>query len=94
MATDTKYLHSEISNSILRAFYAVRKGLPADIVINDKVIIKMVQADTVSGQHKSDIRNQLRLSKYEVGLILNFATEGDHKRIVFTNDLNQGNRFD
>ena|SRR3972149_3140299 len=133
MAVDTKYLHSDISAKILKAFFTVRSGLPynldleiyrralfiemescglsisknkevnirykdniigsivLDFVTEEKVIIKLIKADAISQQDKTDMRNQLQLTKYEVGLILNFAVDEEHKRIVFTNDLKTKN---
>ena len=129
MATDNKYLHSEITGSILQAFYTVIKKLPIglpidvykralefeceflglktehdkeikipyrqkvagsffiDMVINDSVIVKIIKNETIGEQFVTDARNQLRLSDYEVCLILNIDQNGLHKRLVFTNDI-------
>ena len=118
MAIDEKYLHSDITNSVLQAFYTVVKTLPygldimvykralaveldlltlktepdyavniyykqkvvgsftMDMVVADRVIIKIIRDDSIK-----------RLTKYEVCLILNFDFEGQHKRLVLTNDL-------
>lgn len=129
MATDNKYLHSDITNLILQAFYTVSKKLPfgltiavykralateceflglkiesdkeigisyrqkiigsflIDLVINDSVIVKVMSDENLNEHHSIDVKNQLRLTEYEVGLILNFAQDGQHKRLVFTNDI-------
>ena len=34
MATDSKYLHSDISNLVLQAFYAVRSVLPFNLTLD------------------------------------------------------------
>lgn len=131
MATDPKYLHSDISNMILQAFYTVRNILPnnlttdiykrainiemeslghsvyrdktveikykdkvvgsfvIDFVVSDSVIIKVINDNAASEQYEADAKNQLRLTDYEVCLILNFSAEPEHqqKRIVLTNDV-------
>lgn len=133
MAADRKYLHSDISDKILKAFFTVRHGLPygldleiyrraifiemtscgmsieknkevailykdhlvgsvsLDFVADDKIIIKLIKKeDAISQQDKEDMLNQLRLTKYEVGLILNFSADEEHKRIILTADLKTG----
>lgn len=131
MAIDPKYLHSDISNSILQSFYTVRSILPynltsnvykraltlemesiglsvdsdkeiqikykdkivgsffIDLVVNDSLIIKVINDDASCEQYESDAKNQLRLTDFEVCLILNFSAEPQqqHRRIVLTNDL-------
>jgi len=129
MAIDEKYLYSDITNTVLQAFYTVVKYLPyglapgvykralavelellamktetdhevkirykktvigsftVDMVVADRVIIKIIGDDSIKDQYELEARNQLRLTEYEVCLILNFAREGQHKRLVLTNNL-------
>jgi GxxExxY protein len=129
MAIDPKYLHSDITNTVLQAFYTVVKTLPygldlsvykralaveiellalktemdrevnilykqkvvgsftVDMVVADSVIVKIIGDDSIKEQYELEAKNQLRLTEYEVCLILNFAREGQHKRLVLTNDL-------
>jgi len=129
MAIDEKYLHSDITNTVLQAFYTVVKTLPygldpgvyirtlavelellalktetdhevkirykqkvvgsftLDMVVADSVIIKIIGDDSIKDKYELEAKNQLRLTEYEVCLILNFAREGQHKRLVLTNDL-------
>ena len=133
MAIDSKYLHSDISNSVLQAFYTVRNGLPsyltlaaykqamtvemeilgltvtcnksidivykgisvgsltADLVVNESLLVKLTCTDVISEQSDLELKNLLRFTDYEVGLILNFAPDGQHKRLVFTNDIKNRN---
>lgn len=128
MAIDNKYLHSDITSSILQAFYTVLKRLPLglsidvykraleleceylglkterdkeiiihyreksvgsliiDMVINNSVIVKITKDENINEQSILEVKNQLRISEYEVSLILNTAQDGQHKRYVFTND--------
>lgn len=133
MAIDKTYLHSELSDKILKAFFTVRRSIPYDLaldiykralqiemisiglsidtdkeisvlykgqkvgsvtldfVADDKIIIKLVhKAEGISKQDRFDMHNHLRLTKYEVGLILNFSAEEDHKRVVLTRDQKTG----
>ena len=62
-------------------------SLPIDLVVNNSVVISIVSADDIITLHVDALKTLLRLSEYEVGLILNFAIEGQHKRVVYTNDL-------
>lgn len=129
MAINEKYLHSDITNSILQAFYTVVQKLPyalnidvykralaieiellgfkvesdheakilykqkfvgsfiIDLIVDDKVIIKIIRDDSIKEQHVFDAKNQLRLTEFEVCLILNFDIEGQHKRLIFTNNI-------
>lgn len=129
MTVNSKYLHSEITNTILQAFYTVVKELPnglhldvykkalkvecqllglkaemdkeipiiyrketvgnflIDILIDKKVIVKVVREESFADQLKLEVKGQLRLTEFEVALILSFGMEGQHKRLVYTNDL-------
>lgn len=128
MATDSKYLYSDISNLVLQAFYTVRNILPlnlttdtyrqalvvemellgltaqcdkpfdilyrdkvvgllrADVVVNDRIVLKLLYTDGISEQSESELKNLLRYSDCEVGLILNFYPDEQHKRLVLTAD--------
>ena len=129
MAIDSKYLHSDVTNIILQAFYTVRNVLPlqltlevykraltvemellglnvlcnkqadivykdttvgslhADLLVNDCVVVNLTLTETISEQADLELKNFLRFTDYEVGLILNFAPDSQHKRLVFTNNL-------
>ncbi len=129
MTTDIKYLHSEITNTILQAFYTVHNSLPfgmtldvykramtiecdllglktetdkeiqirykdkivgsfaIDLVVNNCIIVRVLADEKLNDKNALDAKMQLRLTDYEVCLILNFALEGEHKRLLFTNDI-------
>ena len=129
MAIDNKYLHSDITSSVLQAFYNILKKLPIglpidiykrtleveceflglkterdkeinilhrqkivgsfliDLVINDCVILNIIRNETIDEPSVRAAKNQLRLSEYEVCLILDIDQDGMHKRLVYTNDL-------
>lgn len=128
MAIDSKYLHSDISNLVLQAFYTVRNILPfnlttdtyrqalvvemellgltaqcdkpfdilyrdkvvgllrAEVVVNDRIVLKLLYTEGISEQSEAELKNLLRYSDCEVGLILNFYPDEQHKRLVLTAD--------
>lgn len=59
----------------------------ADIVVNEIVIIELKAAENLMEAHEAQLINYLRATEIEVGLLLNFGKEPQHKRKVFTNDL-------
>jgi GxxExxY protein len=58
-----------------------------DILVDNSVIVKITANEKLSVEDERAITNQLKLSELEVGLLLNFCMEGEHKRKVFTNDI-------
>jgi len=129
MTVNSKYLHSEITNIILQAFYTVVKELPnglnldvykkalkvecqflglktevdkeiaiqyrqetvgklqIDLLVENLVIVKIAGNESIAEQLNLEVKGQLKLTEYEVALILSFGMEGQHKRLVYTNDL-------
>ena len=129
MPVDKKYLHSDITHSIIQAFFTVCRRLPfglslpfykkalaielknlglksltdreiiihydrheigsltVDLIVDNKVILRTLSGDSIAATDESSLKNTLRLTDYEVGLILNFGIEGQHKRLVYTNDI-------
>jgi GxxExxY protein len=62
--------------------------LTTDLIVNEKVVIKLVAEPLeISEKHKIEMKNFLRLTNYELGLILNFGADGNHKRILLTNNF-------
>ena len=58
-----------------------------DFVINNCVAINVVSMKLdITEQEITNMRNFLRLTYLEVGLILNFGADGQHKRILLTNN--------
>jgi len=58
-----------------------------DILVDKSVIVKIVATEKITRIDEIEILNQLKLSDIEVGLLLNFCLEGEHKRKVFTNNI-------
>jgi GxxExxY protein len=58
----------------------------ADIVVEGKVIIELKTADAICDAHIAQLRNYLRATEIEVGVLLNFGPEPKFVRKVFSND--------
>jgi len=58
----------------------------ADLVVNDCIVLKLLCTEGISEQSESELKNLLRYSDCEVGLILNFNPDEQHKRLVLTAD--------
>jgi GxxExxY protein len=58
----------------------------ADLVVNDLIIVELKSAETLCQAHEAQLVNYLRASKIEVGLLLNFGKEPQHKKRVFTTE--------
>lgn len=58
----------------------------ADIVVEGKVIIELKTADAICDAHISQLRNYLRATEIEVGVLLNFGPEPKFVRKVFSNE--------
>jgi GxxExxY protein len=61
----------------------------ADIVVENKVIIEVKIADSICEAHIAQLRNYLKATEIEVGLLLNFGPEPKFARKVFSNDHKQ-----
>ena len=59
-----------------------------DVVVNNSVVLKI---DNLKGfietEQIEESKNYLRLTDFEVLLLLNFGIELDHKRVFITNDF-------
>lgn len=58
----------------------------ADIIVEDKIIIELKAAETLSPEHEAQLVNYLRGTDIEVGLLLNFGKKPQHKRRVLTKE--------
>jgi GxxExxY protein len=55
----------------------------SDMVIENKIIVELKTVEAISNIHEAQLLNYLKVSGYEVGLILNFAnTKLEYKRLV------------
>jgi GxxExxY protein len=56
----------------------------ADLVVDQKVIVETKVAKAIDPAHRAQLLNYLRASGLEVGLVLNFSTSAQFKRVVAT----------
>ena len=62
--------------------------LTIDIVVNNLVLVKIDnQKGFIETEQIELTKNYLKLTSFEVLLLLNFGLELDHKRLFMTNDL-------
>lgn len=64
----------------------------ADLIINSCIIVELKAADGLAPEHEAQLTNYLKATTIEVGLLLNFGRQPQHKRKVFTNDRKDHNR--
>ena len=80
------------TNKLVDIFYNdnVIGQLNFDIIVNDAVIIKVDTCfDFISNEQQEKSKKFLKLSNYEVLLLLNFGQEADYKRLFLSNDYKQ-----
>ncbi len=53
----------------------VESGIRADFLIEKSVIVSIDAVEEFTNAHKDRLKNQLRLTGYEVGLLVNFNVE-------------------
>ena len=63
-----------------------------DLIINSCIIVELKAADGLAPEHEAQLTNYLKATNIEVGLLLNFGRQPQHKRKVFTNDRKDHNR--
>ena len=57
-----------------------------DIVVNDTILIELKAVEILEDKHVIQMINYLKVSKYEVGLVLNFGKSPEINRKIYTND--------
>ncbi|GAB4004107.1 hypothetical protein GCM10028808_01110 [Spirosoma migulaei] len=55
-------------------------------MVNDCVIIELKAAAGLAPEHEAQLINYLKATDIEVGMLLNFGREPQHKRKVFSNN--------
>ena len=64
-----------------------KDSVTIDLVVNNAVLVNILSEDALISPEKIELsKNYLRLSNFEVLLILNFGIEAEHKRIFLSND--------
>ena len=60
----------------------------ADLCVEDKVIIELKAAETISQAHEAQLVDYLKATDIKVGLLLNFGKKPEYSRKVFTGKIN------
>jgi GxxExxY protein len=58
----------------------------ADIIVNGLVILELKAAESLRNEHFAQLANYLKATDKEVGLLMNFGSKPEFKRILLTND--------
>jgi len=64
----------------------------ADLFVDDKIIVELKAAKTLSDEHEAQLINYLKATRTEVGLLFNFGQKPEFRRKLFHNLLKQGTR--
>jgi len=59
----------------------------ADLLVEDTVILELKTARAIDSTHEAQLLNYLKATDKEVGLILNFGSKPQFRRLRFDNDL-------
>jgi len=58
----------------------------ADVMVDRSVLLELKSARAIEQSHLAQLRNYLKATEIEVGLLLNFGPKAELKRVVFGND--------
>lgn len=59
----------------------------ADIVVNSLVLLEIKTARRLHTEHEAQLLHYLRATPIEIGLLLNFGTKPEFKRLIFSNTV-------
>jgi GxxExxY protein len=57
----------------------------ADLVVDERVVVELKTADSISKAHEAQVLHYLRASVMETGLLMNFGPDTRFRRIVMQN---------
>lgn len=58
----------------------------ADLLVNDLIILELKAVDSLIQEHELQLINYLKATDKEIGLLLNFGTQPEIRRKIFTNN--------
>jgi GxxExxY protein len=58
----------------------------ADIIVEDLITLELKACGCLMDEHQAQLLNYLKATKVEIGILLNFGTEPEFKRLIYTND--------
>lgn len=59
----------------------------ADIIVNGLVILELKASEILKNEHFAQLTNYLKATEIEVGLLMNFGSKPEFKRIVLGNEF-------
>jgi GxxExxY protein len=57
-----------------------------DLLIEGVVVLEAKAERTITGHHERQLRNYLKASRVEVGILFNFGPQPEFRRFIHTND--------
>ena len=58
----------------------------SDLIVENKVIIELKATEVLMNAHVAQTINYLKATPIEIGMLLNFGSEPEFKRLVYTNN--------
>ena len=58
----------------------------ADLIVENKVIIELKVTEVLMNAHVAQTINYLKATPIEIGMLLNFGSEPEFKRLIYTNN--------
>jgi GxxExxY protein len=58
----------------------------ADLVVEETIIVELKAVSAISEDHKAQLLNYLKATRYEVGLLFNFGPKAEISRKAYDND--------
>jgi GxxExxY protein len=78
----------EVSLPIYYKGELLAKNYIADFICYDKIIIELKAASVIKSEHKAQVLNYLKATKYELGLLINFGEDKlKYTRLIRTHSL-------
>jgi len=85
---DEQYLYNQDIKSVINKekslYYAGEEvgKLRIDIFVEDKILLKVTNGDNLADKDVEVLQNELRMSRIEVGLLLNFGLNPSQRRKI------------
>lgn len=57
----------------------------ADLIVNEAVILELKASESLRDEHAAQLKNYLKATNKEVGILLNFGKTPEFRRLIFTN---------
>lgn len=64
----------------------------ADLIVEGRLLLEIKADPSLTGVHERQVRNYLRCSGIELGLLLVFGIKPEFRRFLYTREMKRGNR--